>query len=81
MTTLTCRDGAALLMDYLEGVLPAGVQAAVDAHLAGCVKCVEFVRAYRETPRIVRESTAFEMPAELAESLRRFLAARRGSLP
>ena len=23
MTTLTCRDGAAVLTDYLEGVLPA----------------------------------------------------------
>ena len=78
MTEVTCRDGAALLMDYLEGVLSAAEQAAVDAHLAGCSKCVEFVRAYRETPRILRESTAFEIPAGLAESLRRFLAARRG---
>ena len=31
MTTMTCRDGAELLMDYLEGVLPAAVRADVDA--------------------------------------------------
>jgi anti-sigma factor RsiW len=78
MIEVTCRDGAALLMDYLEGALPADGQAAVDAHLAGCAKCVEFVRAYRETPRILRDSTAFEVPGGLSESLRRFLAARRG---
>jgi anti-sigma factor RsiW len=77
MNTVTCRDGAALLMDYLEGVLPAGTRRELDAHLAGCRKCVEFVRAYRETPRILRESTAFHLPAGLAESLGRFLAARR----
>jgi anti-sigma factor RsiW len=77
MTTMTCRDGAAILMDYLEGVLPADVRADVDAHVAGCPRCVEFVRAYRETPRILRDSTAFEIPAGLGESLQKFLAQRR----
>ena len=77
MTTMTCRDGAAILMDYLEGALPADVRADVDAHVAGCPRCVEFVRAYRETPRILRESTAFEIPAGLVESLQKFLAEQR----
>jgi anti-sigma factor RsiW len=75
---LTCRDGAELLMDYLEGALPDDVRAAVDAHLAACPKCVAFTRAYRETPRILRESTAFEIPDGLVDSLQRFLAGRRG---
>ena len=78
MIVVTCRDGAALLMDYLERVLSTEEEAAVDVHLAGCPRCVEFVRSYRETPRILRDSTAFEIPAGLSESLRRFLAARRG---
>jgi len=78
MTTMTCRDGAELLMDYLEGVLPAAVRADVDAHLAGCARCVAFVRSYRETPRILRESTALEIPDGLVTSLQRFLAERRG---
>ena len=77
MTTVTCKDGAALLMDYLEGALPEDVRSALDAHLAGCPRCVAFVRAYRETPRILRQSTSFEMPAGLQESLRRFLEGRR----
>jgi anti-sigma factor RsiW len=77
MTNFTCRDGSALLMDYLEDVLPAGLRAAVDAHLSACPRCVAFVGSYRATPRILRESTAFELPDGLAESLRRFLAGRR----
>ena len=78
MTTLTCSDGAALVTEYLEGTLPAETRAVLDFHLAGCPRCVAFVRAYRETPRILRESTAVEIPAGAAESLRRFLAGRRG---
>jgi anti-sigma factor RsiW len=74
----TCRDGAALLMDYLEGALPDDVRSAIDTHLAACARCVAFVRAYRDTPRILRDATAAEMPSGLVESLQRFLAERRG---
>jgi anti-sigma factor RsiW len=78
MNTMTCRDGAALLMDYLEGALPEDVRAGIDAHVAGCPRCVEFLRGYRETPRILRDSTAFEIPDGMVESLQRFLAGRKG---
>jgi len=78
MNTMTCRDGAGLIMDYLEDALPAEVRAEIDAHLAGCPRCVAFVRAYRATPRIVRDATAVEIPDGLVESLQRFLAQRRG---
>jgi len=76
---VACVSGVDLLMDYLEDVLPASERAALDAHLAGCPKCVAFVKAYRETPRILREATAAAMPAALGASLRSFLAAQRGS--
>ncbi|HUD70530.1 MAG TPA: zf-HC2 domain-containing protein [Dongiaceae bacterium] len=77
MNNMTCRDGATLVTDYLEGALPDDLRVAIDAHLAGCPRCVAFVRAYRETPRIVRESTAIEIPEGLAASLQKFLAERR----
>lgn len=76
MKTMNCRDGAALLMDYLEDALPADARAAIDGHIAGCPRCVAFVRAYRETPRILRDATAMEIPEGMAESLMRFLAGR-----
>ena len=75
---LTCRDGVERLMDYLEGVLGASERAAIDAHVAGCPRCIAFVKSYVETPRIVRAATAAGAARRsVATALRRFLAARR----
>lgn len=77
MSDVSCASGVELLMDYLEGVLPAETAAALEAHVAGCPRCEAFVASYRETPRIVREATAAALPAELERSLMAFLRARR----
>ena len=76
MTDVTCLSGVELLMEYLEGVLPAEVQAALEAHVAGCGRCAAFVASYRETPRILREATAAALPADIEASLRAFLRGR-----
>ena len=76
MNEIACVSGVELLIDYLEGVLPADLHAALDAHVAGCARCAAFVASYRETPRILREATAATLPAELEASLRAFLRAR-----
>ena len=76
MKPIVCASGVELLMDYLEGELPADVRAAVDEHVAGCPRCVAFIASYRETPRILRDATAQSMPLDLQESL---LAALRAS--
>lgn len=77
MKEIACASGVELLMDYLEGVLPADLRAAVDAHVAGCPRCVAFIASYRETPRILREATAIALPADLQASLQAFLRAQR----
>lgn len=64
-------------MDYMEGVLPPEVNAVLEAHVAGCERCVAFIASYRETPRILREATAIALPPDLQESLRVFLRAQR----
>ena len=74
---VVCADGAGLLMDYLEDLLPPDARAGIDAHLQQCRRCVAFVKSYRETPRILRSATAAAMPAAVEEALRRFLAGRR----
>lgn len=66
-----------MLMDYLEGALGSPEREAIDAHVAGCPRCVAFFESYVQTPRILRAATAEALPAELATSLRRFLAAGR----
>ena len=76
MKELACVSGVELLMDYLEGVLPADVHAALEAHVAGCARCAAFVASYVETPRILREATAATLPADLDASLQAFLRTR-----
>jgi anti-sigma factor RsiW len=74
---VACVDGVEMLMDYLEGTLGSEDREAIEAHVSGCLRCVAFVESYRQTPRILRAATAASLPEDLAESLRRFLAARR----
>ena len=78
MTDLTCAQGVELLIDYLEGTLSPEVRAAVDAHVAGCPRCVAFVEAYRDAPRLMREATAQTLPADLEQSLMAFLRKELG---
>lgn len=69
MRDFTCASGVELLMEYLEGELPADVRSAIEQHVAGCPRCVAFVESYRATPRILRDATAAALPAELQSSL------------
>jgi anti-sigma factor RsiW len=72
-----CQETVALLADYLEEKLSSEDHAALDEHFAGCPRCVDFLRSYRETPRIVRESTCAALPEEVRVRLERFLAEKR----
>ena len=76
MNTLACSSGVDLLMDYLEGVLPADLQAALAEHVLGCPRCAAFVDSYRATPRLLREATLATMPGDLEASLQAFLRER-----
>jgi anti-sigma factor RsiW len=73
MNQIACVSGVDLLMDYLEGVLPAAVRSTLDEHVAGCPRCVAFVASYCETPRVLREATEVTIPADVQRSLRAFL--------
>ncbi len=77
MNDIVCATGVDLLMDYLEGALPEDLRSALDAHVAGCQRCVAFIASYQETPRILRQATATAMPADLRASLQTFLRTER----
>jgi anti-sigma factor RsiW len=68
--TMNCARGVDLMMDYLEGVLPAGLRASIDAHLAVCPRCVAFAQSYQAGPRMLRDVTRVEAPRGLEERLR-----------
>jgi len=76
MNEIVCASGIELLMDYLDGVLPGDVRAALDAHVAGCQRCTAFVASYCATPRILRDATAATLPTDLEASLKAFLRVR-----
>ena len=76
MNDVVCRSGVELLNEYLEGLLPPEVRAALDEHVAGCPRCAAFVNSYRNTPRILREATATTLPPDIEASLRAFLRMR-----
>ncbi|HET9327605.1 MAG TPA: zf-HC2 domain-containing protein [Candidatus Eisenbacteria bacterium] len=73
MKEITCLSGVELLMDYLEGVLSSDLHAELEAHVAGCARCVAFVASYRATPRILREATAVKIPDRVEVSLKTFV--------
>lgn len=76
MKDIACISGVELLMDYLEGVLPADLHADLETHVAGCARCAAFVESYRATPRIMRDATEMTLPADIEASLRAFLRER-----
>jgi anti-sigma factor RsiW len=73
---LVCADGLPFLTDYLEDTLAQTARSAIDAHLAGCPRCLAFVRSYVETPRIFREATDAPLPSGVGSRLRAFLKER-----
>ncbi len=76
MTPVACASGVELLMDFIEGVLPSEVSAALEAHVAGCARCAAFVASYQATPRILRDATTVTLPADIEASLKAFLRVR-----
>ena len=76
MTHVACASGVELLMDFIEGVLPADVSTALEAHVAGCARCAAFVASYQATPRILRHATEVTLPPDIETSLKTFLRAR-----
>ncbi len=75
---IVCASGVELLMEYLEGALAPEVQAELEAHVAGCPRCVAFLASYRATPRILRRATLAALPDDLGDSLLAFLRRRQG---
>lgn len=77
MKEIVCMSGVELIMEYLEGQLAPDLRAAVDAHAANCPRCVAFIASYQETPRVLRDATMVEMPADLEASLLAALRSKR----
>lgn len=76
MLTMTCRELADFLMDYLAEELPGDVRAAFDRHLSLCPNCVAYMATYRTTIELGRRAfadedaeVAPEVPPELVRAI------------
>jgi predicted anti-sigma-YlaC factor YlaD len=73
----TCRELVELVDDHLEGVLDDAVRAGLEAHLAECEDCTEYVRQVERTIQLAGRLRTDDLPRALREAL---LSSARESL-
>jgi len=72
---MTCHELVKVITDYLEGTLPAKDRQRVEAHLATCQGCTNYLEQMRETIRLTGMLTEEQIPDEQKQQL---LGAFRG---
>ena len=77
--TVTCREFADFLMDYLSGSLPAPERVTFEEHLGECPDCVAYLSTYRQTIELGKAAcrAADPVPSEAPEELVRAILAAR----
>jgi anti-sigma factor RsiW len=68
---IVCRQAVELVTDYLEGALSRRERARLEAHLAACPHCSQYLEQIRATIA----ATARVEPATLSRAARRDLVA------
>jgi anti-sigma factor RsiW len=71
-----CKDCVELLADYLDGSLTPEQKDDLENHLSYCAPCVTFVRTYKATTRVAKQSLAETMPEEMSARLHDFISTR-----
>jgi anti-sigma factor RsiW len=75
---LACQEVVEMVTDYLEGGLSRGQRKRLDAHLAGCEHCSEYLAQMRATialtGRLRSEDLTPEMREEFGDIYRRWRA-------
>ena len=66
----SCKDIFAALSEYLDLELPPDACEKIQAHLAGCAPCVEFVESLRKTVELCRQYQPSELPAPIGKQAR-----------
>lgn len=69
----TCKECIDLLLDYVEGELPAEMHMRLEAHMGECEPCDQFLKTYKATPGLCRKALAAKMPENVAKKLSDFL--------
>jgi anti-sigma factor RsiW len=67
--TLSCREMAEHLSDYLDGDLAASLRALIDAHRGECPPCEAFLKTLAKTVDLIRSQPREPLPADVKKAL------------
>lgn len=70
---MNCKELAYLLGDYLDGSMEEQLRKDLDAHIAMCESCMNFLKTYDTTKLICRQVRLTEIPEEFRERLNSFV--------
>jgi anti-sigma factor RsiW len=66
---LVCREAVAMLSSYLDGALPPDDTRRLEAHLADCPNCSEYVEQFRTTIAAVGSVEPEELEPQVRDEL------------
>ena len=66
---LVCRQAVALMTDYIDGALAARDRARLEAHLADCPHCSEYLAQLRVTVDALGRAEPDDLPDEAVDDL------------
>jgi anti-sigma factor RsiW len=64
---LPCQQAVELMTDYLEGSLSWAARRRLEAHLAGCPHCTEYLAQMRETISLTGRLTPEDLTPQLRD--------------
>jgi Putative zinc-finger len=70
---MNCKELVYLLGDYLDGTMEEHLRTDLDAHIAMCDSCTNFLKTYDATKLICRQVQLNEIPEEFRERLKSFV--------
>jgi anti-sigma factor RsiW len=70
---ITCRDFAALLMDFVSDQLPPERRDLIEQHLGHCSPCLAYVESYRILVEVTPRLPATPLPPRLEQRLQTIL--------
>ena len=66
---LVCRQAVELMSDYVDGALAARDRARLEAHLAGCPHCTEYLAQIREVIAAAGRVEPDDLPPQALDDL------------
>jgi anti-sigma factor RsiW len=66
---IACRDAVALMSTYLDGTLTGGDRARLEAHLADCPHCSEYLAQLRVTIEALGTADTIDLDEEAVDEL------------